>query len=269
MPVGICALCRERHDLIDSHLMPKSAYKSLKGRDAGRGSPVILNQSSGTAISSDVQIKQYLLCKSCEDLFSKNGERKLGMLWSTRTGFAMRENLSKLNPVTSKGHYAAYDSRHIDHLNDLLYFAVSIFWRAHMWDWGNKKNTYGKALGSKYSEMFRLFLHGEADISDAYLIISVNSNPRFDFLMTLPFSRKDYGGVIHVFYVPGLRFELLVGKTIDNALMELFRLQGRVLVNMYRFEETPMFAQLSIFANYGAEIKGKLAKQTAEIRAVL
>jgi len=266
MVTGMCGLCRDQSELIDSHLLPKSAYKQIRGEIAGRQSPVILNQSSGTACSSDAQVTQFLLCKSCEDLFSKHGERQIGLLWSTKSGFALRESLNKLEPIASKRHVTAYNANEIEHLDSLLYFAISIFWRAHMWDWkGN--HSYGRALGAKYSEMFRSFLLKKGDITDTYLIVSVNSNDRYDSLMSLPTTRKEFGGVLHTFHVPGLRFELLIGKSIHRALDELFKIQGRVLINRFEFEKTPMFAQLSIFANYEADIKGKLAIQTAEIRA--
>lgn len=266
MITGICGLCRDQSELIDSHLLPKSAYKQIRGEIAGRQSPVILNQSRGTAFSSDAQVTQFLLCKECEDLFSKNGERRLGKLWSTKSGFALRDSLHKLKPVASKRHVTAYNANEIEHLDNLFYFAISVFWRAHMWDWrGN--HSYGRTLGAKYSEMFRSFLLKRGDITDTYLMISVNSNNRYDSLMSLPTARKEFGGVLHTFHVPGLRFELLIGKSIHRALAELFKIQGRVLINMFEFEKTPMFAQLSIFANYEADIKGKLAIQTAEIRA--
>lgn len=85
--------------------------------------------------------------------------------------------------------------------------------------------------------------------------------------MSLPTARKEYGGILHTFHVPGLRFELLIGQSIQGALSELFKIQGRILISMFEFEKTPLFAQLSIFANYEANIKGKLAIQAAEIRA--
>ena len=266
MVTGLCELCRVESELIDSHLLPKSAYKQIRGGVVGQQSPVILNQSEGTAFSSDAQVTQFLLCKECEDLFSKNGERQLGKLWSTKKGFALRDSLHKLKPIASKGHMTAYNANEIEYLDNLFYFAVSVFWRAHVWNWGGR-HSYGVALGEKYSEMFRSFLLKEGDITDTYLMVSVNSNSRYDSIMSLPTARKEYGGILHTFHVPGLRFELLIGQSIQRALAELFKIQGRILISMFEFEKTPLFAQLSIFANYEANIKGKLAIQTAEIRA--
>lgn len=265
MVIGLCKLCREQRGLIDSHLLPKSAYKQLRGRIAGRQSPVILNPLTGTAFSSDAQVTQFLLCKECEDLFSKKGERQLGKLWSTERGFALRDSLHKLKPIASKRHVTAYNANEIADLDSLFYFAISVFWRAEVWGWEGRSN--GGALGAKYSEMFRSFLLQKGEITDAYLIVSVNSNSRYDYVMSFPTARKEYGGVLHMFLVPGLRFELLIGKAIHRTLAEVFKMQGRVLINMFEFEKTPMFAQWSIFANCGADIKGKLKIQTAEIRA--
>src|SRR5688572_5284560 len=70
MPLGTCKLClREGVELLDSHLLPKAGYRLL--REGPGVAPVVLRE---VMIMKDEQVRDYVFCASCEDLFNKNGE---------------------------------------------------------------------------------------------------------------------------------------------------------------------------------------------------
>lgn len=66
-----CALCNEDHPLINNHSTPSAAYAKIRGDDQVSQSPINIDLSSRVAFSTDKQIQSPLLCKRCEDLFSK------------------------------------------------------------------------------------------------------------------------------------------------------------------------------------------------------
>ena len=82
---GICKLCGKDSELQDSHLIPKAMYP-----------PDAIWMNRTVSVQSNRQMKQYLLCKGCEDLFNKNGERS-----STRAN--SRADLTQFGSATIVG----------------------------------------------------------------------------------------------------------------------------------------------------------------------
>jgi len=70
MPIGKCALCGESAELEKSHIIPKFATDWIKKTGV---TGKMLNNNVPTLRAQD-GLKEYLLCGSCEDLFSKRGE---------------------------------------------------------------------------------------------------------------------------------------------------------------------------------------------------
>lgn len=98
-----CKLCHKEKELQESHIIPKFVYKWMKQTGTGR-----IRQ--GLNINKPLQdgIKDYLLCKDCEQKFGK------------------RENWFKKNIFSSfiKGNQTTFKSS-----DNLEYFAVSLLWR--------------------------------------------------------------------------------------------------------------------------------------------
>jgi hypothetical protein len=67
MTVGTCKLClKENQELLKSHLMPSALYGSRKKE-------LEVTTRSGTFMTKE-HVKQYLLCRDCEQRFDQNGE---------------------------------------------------------------------------------------------------------------------------------------------------------------------------------------------------
>lgn len=260
--MGVCALCRDKADLINSHLIPAAAYKHVRGAVGGNGdSPVIIDGSDKTAFQTDKQITQYLLCKECEDRFSRNGERILGKLWSTRRGFPLLEKLAQENVIYAGNEFSVYGHETLDSqiLECLFYFAVSIFWRAHVWDWGGQKNSYGGALGEKYETEVRRFLLGDGALKEARIFVHLNTNSTYRSMIRLPSYLRKNGVTHHSFSMLGIDFWLYVGGSVGKELKSLS--QNNMLFASSDFAKTNSLDKLAGMLQTNILIKGKLAKR--------
>ena len=72
MKRGKCELCRAVADLHDSHCLPKSGYKKMRGSDLKNPNPVVL--TGGKAKQSSLQVRDYKFCGACEERFNQGGE---------------------------------------------------------------------------------------------------------------------------------------------------------------------------------------------------
>jgi hypothetical protein len=101
-----------------------------------------------------------------------------------------------------------------NHVEDYLYFAASIFWRAGARIWDPTWKPF--SLGDRYQEEFRLYLLGQAGWpTNARLVVHVSTDDRVDFTV-LPVSAKIATAHRYKFYIPGMMFILHVGATVPR-----------------------------------------------------
>lgn len=102
----------------------------------------------------------------------------------------------------------------------LAYFGASIFWRGAAHDW-----TFMRQKPKRLAlEPFRLFLLGGAFLKNAVLIVSVTSSMERirNMLMVFPFFKnREPAFRQYRFTVPGITFQLFVGKDMPLALRRL------------------------------------------------
>lgn len=267
-----CRLCKTESNLIDSHLIPKSAYKASKSFVLGsRRELVTVKTSSGSAAYSDVQVTLKLLCKSCEDLFSKNGEKVLGRNWATVSSFPLLEALKISKPLAIGPEFSVYDTTAIDPdtLSSLFYFAISIFWRASVWDWGKEQDRYVGSLGVKYEKKFRDFLLGREALENVYMIISVNDSGSMNGLITFPVMNKTAGAKFHIFDVLGIKFTIFVGGHIHEDILKPFVSSGsNILLITSSLEESRDFLELAKMLQTKVSARGRLLRETLANRII-
>src|SRR6267378_6751192 len=76
MTTASCALCHASRDLRESHLIPKALFRIIRDPNPIDGiGPDPLHITKDATIRTSEQFTCRLLCRDCEDLFSKNGER--------------------------------------------------------------------------------------------------------------------------------------------------------------------------------------------------
>lgn len=154
-PVGNCALCQERKELQDSHLLPAGVLRLLRDDELKNPNPYLMSLDHIGQTSA--QAKQYLLCSDCEQRFNRNGETwVINHCYHEEDGsFRLRELVKTAKPILSGPEGGAYDASQIPgiEIGKLVYFSASILWRASLRQWWIQKQTYSPiCLGAEYQE---------------------------------------------------------------------------------------------------------------------
>jgi hypothetical protein len=103
-------------------------------------------------------------------------------------------------------------SRH--QIDQYLYFAASIFWRAAATAWAPRWRQF--SLGPLYQEQFRRYLMDEADWPrNALLGVRVATGDLIDIMMD-PSAGRSGAVRLYRFCIPGIFFSLLVGATVPR-----------------------------------------------------
>lgn len=212
-----CGLCQEPKELQDSHLLPAAVYKFSRTPASGTDpNPVVVTKSK--ALTSSKQVSSPFLCENCEQRFSDNGERYVLAQCARPSGqFKLRELLHAASPLFDTSKFKVYDVQPLlgSKVDQYLYFAASVFWRAsaHRWKMGNERVDQ-ISLGSQYQEQFRLYLLGKAAFpQNARIAVHVSSEAQPDLMTTVfPCTTRVDGVRCHMFYIPGLLFILFLGQ---------------------------------------------------------
>jgi hypothetical protein len=214
---GTCKLCLKEQDLRDSHYLPRSVYKSNRGRALNNQNPVVL----GSQIRQDQdQVTDYVFCSECEQRFNKYGEGWVLARIPHDYGqpFALQDALKKETPFHIEPGLDLYAGASISafDMDKLVYFASSIFWRGavHRWETSRGELTLHVELG-KRAEMLRKFLLGEAPFpQDLWLTVIVWPFTQILNAGLVPAPDHQEGWNRHWFYVSGLGFVLHFGDAV-------------------------------------------------------
>jgi hypothetical protein len=256
MPV--CKLCLMDRRLLKSHLMPRAAYRSLRGVLVKNPNPIAITDK--TMVRTCFQMSDYLLCAPCEARFDRNGERWVMPRIAKSTGFRLRDTLSKAAPEEISPGSSAYACSTIPEIDveKLTYFAMSIFWRAAAHTW---KYPYGGSvhidLGS-YRERIRTWLLGESTFPiNVGLTVAIDPENRDTFSLCTPFlvQRAPYHAFI--FYAPGIEFVLWVGRAVPVSIRKAC---------IYSSALHPIFMTDGVAARVQTVFKKSIARGTGSIK---
>jgi hypothetical protein len=222
---GICALCRRVSHLQDSHLMPKALYRMLRNPELVNPNPIFM--SKGSIRGTSRQVKTFLLCSDCEQRFHHNGEN-----WMLRNccrapdDFRLRDTLLQCSPGYHDGQISVYAARNVAQVDTakLVYFAVSVFWRAAVGRWVVESTGLEPLdFGRNYREKFRLFLLDEGDFP-AHAAITTEVLAFHEASLgtaVFPYGGRKAEFHFYSFAVPGVRFDLFVGKRIPAEALRM------------------------------------------------
>jgi len=220
----MCGLCLQHKELQNSHLLPAALYRQLRDPSAGANdNPVlVLNER---AFTSSQQVSSHFLCAECESRFSVNGENYVVTQCANRNGsFKLRELMQTVSPLIDNktDQVAVYDVRGLlgARVEQYLYFAASVFWRASAHTWKIGGGQVGKiSLGDKYQEQFRLYLLGQSTFpQNARVFISVSSETQVPLLTTGPATGRIGDAHRHKFLIPGVLVTLFLGSKVSTTL---------------------------------------------------
>jgi hypothetical protein len=212
----ICKLCKQERELRESHFLPAAVYAQLRDDAAKNANPVVI--TTEIAQTTSRQIKDYVLCPECEDRFSKYGETWVMANMARREGFGLQRALLARKPMGANEHFAYYSSLGdppID-MDALVYFGMSVFWRAAAHTWRNASGQLNGIDLGPFEEPIRRFLLGDTFPDNTVVLITV-----WPTKIVLPAAYTPKRGSapdchIFNFLVPGIEFKLFAGRRIPN-----------------------------------------------------
>jgi hypothetical protein len=228
MQKGTCPLCKTAFlELQDSHILPKGLYKGMRKRaeavtqkTGGNPNPALI--FPGGFVQSSEQRRCYMLCRPCEQLLSRKGERwTLGQLLQADGSFPLKDRVLSRPPVTGDppDGMMIYSTNglSVDHAS-LTHFAVGIIWK--MLQYGRIKGEGNVRLGAKYEEILRRFLLGQAEFpQEAFLLLTFTTGSLTDAALP-PYTFKSGLAFQHRLVVPGLAFTLMIGRDVPTSSYE-------------------------------------------------
>lgn len=197
--------------------MPRALYRMARGSGTrGNQDPHVLTAKERKPSSH--QIRDYVLCRDCEQRFSKHGEDYVMPLITQRTGeFPLLELLSSISTSMKTAKWAAYSAESTPTIDrpKIAYFALSVFWRAsvHMWEQESGEKVHID-LGRKYNEEIRKYLIGETPIPmNATMLVAACTDQASQLSFFPPNENKRAKDRSFGFTARGLFFLLRITKT--------------------------------------------------------
>jgi hypothetical protein len=209
--IGQCGLCLKTKALQNSHLMPKSLYKRL--RRAARDLIIVMRSGS---FATSKQVSSPFLCRDCEQRFHEHGEDYfMSQCLQLNGQFKLHELLQAASPLYSRPQGKVYDVQPLlgNKMEQYLYFAASIFWRASAHRWKADKEWLDPiSFGPTYQEQLRLYLLNEAAFPpDARVWVFVINEAFHPDMIYFPSPR--IGGVgQYDFFIAGIHFALIFSE---------------------------------------------------------
>lgn len=213
MKNGICGLCKKQTLLRKSHLLPKSAYRSLRLPGAN-SRPTKIEIDRKRFVQTDKQIVAYFLCGGCEHIFSIRGEDAVSRVWARAGKFPLLDTLNLLTPIRTEGENSGYSNEEVGDstVQALHYFAVSVVWRAIKWP-GRDRSFKKEDVQISNESMMRVesYLKGVSDkLEGGLVLISVNTYPGLNDLISIPSMHAGSTFSYFEFYVLGMRFRVFL-----------------------------------------------------------
>jgi hypothetical protein len=232
--VNHCGLCGLNKPLRNSHYLPKALYKLVRAEQLANPNPIM--SLNGKLVQISDQYRGHVFCADCEDLLNKNGEA-----WTLKNMPVDYDSSSPLQAALlplAAAHvesglnvYNVSDSANFN-LQKLIYFGMSIFWRAavHNWKSSSGKETEKIDL-SIYEEPIRNYLLGLTPFPSD-VAITIDIWPEIPPLRALQpvVSEQNDDGERYWFYIPGIIFFLFVGSDIPQFAKTRNAINGIVSV---------------------------------------
>lgn len=270
--VGVCRLCKRTGELQDSHYLPRALFlKVIQSRQPHISAPVVVDAGNQSAVYTNYQPTQHLLCASCETRFSIRGEDPVARCcYDNEETFPLRDALDGQEPSGRWDGGAFYRGSDVDGVVDvpsLAHFALGVYWRGAAASWRHPYHRFHQALGRKYSEDFRRYLLGEAPFPQKTLLNLYVDFDRPSHTGLAPpephrIKSPNLKGWQHTFMVPGIKFELFMGGNIAEVATKAGR-TSEVAILQWSFKRSPSYRS-AVELVVRASPKRKLARELGE-----
>ena len=207
--LDLCRLCGERRELQDSHILPRWTYdRAARGPEGRQPALVFMDLKRGTSILTNKQLKEYLLCFDCEQLFCKWEAYVAGLLVQDDGSFPWLE-------VASAGQSPRriVDATSVD-VETIARFAFSVVWR------GSVCSELRANLGP-YEGAVAAYLRNLGSLpNEACLLVHLLAKPVLQRSLVPPQVQNRRGYHIHWFVACGALFQVFVGRLVPPLLRE-------------------------------------------------
>lgn len=222
-------------ELQDSHFIPRAMYKYLRTSSEKNPNPMVVGRTKAATTSK--QVKDYLLCAKCEDLFNKNGENEiLKWVWNSKS-FPLGDRLSVAVPLRLDMGAPAFSGVAIGVDNEkLAYFALSLLWRAavHEWEMPFGGKTTLLNLGAT-EESIRKYLLGTAGFpSEVVVVATACTDPLSIQSFSVPSQVLGYPGTCFAILALGIYFRVPIGSDIPAKIREICCAMSKALLIFQR-----------------------------------
>jgi len=212
--MGSCALCLNFRPLELSHFLPQGVSKRLRSPRGPVTEPILVTRQ--VSISTSNQLRDHLLCSSCEKLFDQRGEDYALRQMNNRGRFPLLDRL-RVSPCLDfslrEGVYSG-SALGID-TEKLAYFALSVVWRGavHTWRAADGQNVRPINLGP-CQETIRQHLLGRAPFpSQVAVVVNVCTDFESQVIAYYPTPRLGIPGMAYAFLACGIHFTVFTEAT--------------------------------------------------------
>jgi len=258
MQHGKCELCHLMRDLHDSHYLPAGGYRRARAANLKNPNPIIL--SNGKAKQSSNQVRDYKFCTECEKRFNVGGESWVLSKVPAQYGkpFEIHTLLNTATPTFVRKGFLIFPGATVPEIDlaKLVYFGISMFWRATL-DWSPVDGGTPPKLfmNIRQKEGVRQFLLGNGPLpKDMVITVAVWPFKKV-YLMNFVPSRVEGAYRQYRFHFSGFIFVLSFGKKLPAELKRTCAYRSKVL---------------TINSKLGESVKQELASQleTADKRRI-
>lgn len=206
-----CAMCHEDPAVLRwSHIVPHWAFIRTMGKaPATGGRPLLVSISGGKAKLDQDQGDKKLLCGECERILSKHEGRIEKIVRQESGAFPLLDDALPLSGELSG--MGLVDVSKVPGSDSLLFFALSVFWRAHA-------TSTGVTLGADADALRKYLLGAEPVPTCARLLVQllkpVDDAPAIDRIITWPKTAEN-DPHRHELLMSGVRFTLITRPTSD------------------------------------------------------
>lgn len=225
--VGDCALCGNAATLIESHFMPAALYQELLDPTGPIKQMIVLKRDK--THQSGEQFVMPLLCQACEKRFQQGGEDwTLANRYRSDGSFPLRDMLQRATPVEVRQDQSKfYEALKVSGLDvqQLIYFAASLFWRAGIADWKVRFADAPKIdLDTQLMTELQQYLLGKSAFpsrASVFIILDETATPFR--AMWCPRKQDERPELRYSLYIPGMIFELgvdLAPQLLDYSISD-------------------------------------------------
>jgi hypothetical protein len=205
-------LCLQEEELQRSHLVGRAVTKLITRMS--RGPAVVMTPE--VVLRTSRQVTAHLLCKHCEDLFSKNGEQYVtGLLWRGKR-FPALDILRSATPLKRESTHLSFSGLAAGFkMEKLAYYALSVVWRCAVHKWPTIGLQTANVKVENRLDDIRQYLLGDAPYpEDIVVVISVCTDlvSQLQCLYPSVYLSPD-GYPSYPFLVLGLHFNVIVADS--------------------------------------------------------